>query len=174
MFMDPSALLAPCNLQTTDTVADFGAGTGFLAKAALAYVPKGNVFAIEINRDMVTRLTREATEMHANNLHAIWGDIEVPGGCKLADESVDFVILSNTLFYLEDRAGAMTEAVRVLKPGGRLLVVDWTESFGGMGPRPDSVLTKAQAEALASRFGLTVLTDTLPAGAHHYAILFRK
>ncbi len=174
MFMDPVTLLASCNLQTTDTVADFGAGSGFLAKAALAYVPQGNVFAIEINRDMVTRLTREAAEANLKNFHPLWGDIEVAGGSKLADTSVDFILLSNTLFYLEDKNGVMSEALRVLKPGGRMLVVDWTESFGGMGPRPESVFGKDKARALLERHGLTILTDTLPAGEHHYAILCQK
>ena len=174
MFMDPVDILARCSLQSTDTVADFGAGTGFLAKAALAYVPQGNVFAIEINRDMVTRLTREVTESNIKNFHPLWGDIEVAGGSKLADESVDFIIVSNTLFSLEDKASAFTEATRVLKPGGRMLIVDWSESFGGIGPRPEHVVTKEMVLALATRFGLTKMTDALPAGDHHYAILFKK
>ncbi len=174
MFMDPEALLAVCNLQTTDSVADFGAGSGFLARAALKYVPQGNVFAIEINRDIVARLTRDASDSHLGNLHPLWGDIEVLGGSKLANDSMDFIILSNVLFHLEDKDGCMKELLRVLKPGGRVLVVDWTESFGGMGPSPDMVFDKAHAEALFSRFGLSKLEVALPAGEHHYAILFRR
>ncbi len=172
--MEPQAILALCNLQTTDSVADFGAGSGFMARAAAQLVPQGNVFAIEIHRDTVARLTGEATEFHLKNMHALWGDIEVPGGSKLGDASVNFVILSNVLFNLEDREGCLKEALRVLKPGGRILMVDWTESFGGMGPRPQFVFTKEMALALAARYGLSVLTDNLPAGEHHYAILFQK
>jgi hypothetical protein len=51
---------------------------------------------------------------------------------------------------------------------------DWSESFGGMGPRPQAVVTKEMAVALATRYGFQVQNDTLPAGEHHYAILFRK
>lgn len=174
MFMEPSAMLAVCNLQSTDSVADFGAGSGFLSRAAAALVPQGNVFAIEIHRDIVARLTREATEMHIGNLHPLWGDIEINGGSKLGDASMDFVIMSNILFQLDDKEGCMHEALRVLKPGGRMLVVDWSESFGGMGPRPEAVFRKEQAEALCAKVGLTMMTDRLEAGEHHYAILFRK
>lgn len=174
MFMDPTALIASCNLQATDSVADFGAGSGFVARAAAVLVPSGNVFAIEINRDIVARLTREASDMHIGNLHPLWGDIEIKGGSKLGDRSMDMVIISNTLYHLEDKEGCLKEANRVLKPGGRLLLVDWSESFGGMGPRPQSIVSKQVALELAKRFGFELLTDKLQAGEHHYAILLTK
>lgn len=174
MFMDPAQTLAACNLQTTDTVADFGAGSGFVARAAAALVPSGTVFAIEINRDIVARLTREVAENNIKNIQTLWGDIEVRGGSQLADASADFIILSNVLFHLDDKNGCIVEATRVLKPGGRLLVVDWTESFSGMGPAPHQVVTQAMAESLLARAGFTKLSDNIPSGAHHYGVLFKK
>ena len=172
--MDPTSLIASCNLQSTESVADFGAGSGFVARAAALLVPQGNVFAIEINRDIVARLTREAADMHISNLHPIWGDIEINGGSKLADKSMDMIIVSNTLFHIEDKDGCFREITRVLKPQGRLLIVDWTESFGGMGPRPQSVVTKEVALELAKRYGFELLNDKLQAGEHHYGILLKK
>lgn len=174
MFMDPAKTLAACNLQTTDTVADFGAGSGFVARAAAALVPSGQVFAVEINRDIVARLTREVADNAIKNIHPLWGDIEVRGGSQLGDASVDFVILSNILFHLDDKNGCIAEVVRVLKPGGRLLVVDWTGSFGGMGPAPHHVFTEDLAEALLVRAGFTKLSSAIPSGEHHYGVLFKK
>jgi len=174
MFMDPVVTLSACNLQTTDTVADFGAGSGFVAHAAAALVPHGQVFAIEINRDIVARLTREVEEKKVKNIHTLWGDIEVKGGSQLKDASVDFVILSNVLYHLEDKTGCINEASRVLKPGGRLLVVDWTESFAGMGPAPHHVFTQTLAESLLLSMGYTKLSDAIPSGEHHYGVLFKK
>lgn len=174
MFMDPAQTLALCNLQTTDSVADFGAGSGFMSRAAVALVPQGNVFAVEINRDIVARLTRDTAEMQLTNLHPLWGDIEIIGGSKIADKSINFVILSNIMFHLDDKEGCLKEVRRVLKDDGRVLVVDWQESFGGMGPRPQSVFNKTMAEDIFSRLGFSKLSDSLPAGDHHYAILFRK
>ncbi len=174
MFMDPKALLSLCNILSTDSVADFGSGSGFMAKAAAALAPQGTVFAVEVHRELLAHLTREVADAHIKNIHPLWGDIEVPGGSKLADGSINFAIVSNVLFSLDDKAGALTEVRRVLKDGGRLLVVDWSESFGGMGPRPEMVVPKSVAIALGERLGFSVLTDTMPAGAHHYAILFKK
>lgn len=167
-------MLAACNLQVSDTVADFGAGSGFIARAIAGIVTRGNVFAIEINRDLVARITHEAEEGHIANLHPLWGDIEIAGGSKLAEASVDLVVLSNILFQIDDKPNALKEAFRVLKSGGRMLVVDWQESFGGLGPVPNRVFNQSMAEDLISKIGFTKLSDNLPGGEHHYAILFKK
>ena len=166
--------LAACNIQATNTVADFGAGSGFVAQAVARLVPQGQVFAIEINHDVVTRITRDAIDHHLANLHPLWGDIEAREGSKLANESMDVVVCFNFLFLLDDKAAALKEAYRVLKPGGKIVIADWTESFGGLGPRPDHIFNKEMAEATLTSVGFKKLSEMLPAGAHHYAILFGK
>lgn len=172
--MNPAQMLAACNLQVTDTVADFGAGSGFLTKAAAMLVPKGNVFSIEIHKEIVNRLVRDAKEANLENVHPLWGDIELPGGTRLDDNSTDFVVVSNVLFHLDDKIACINEAKRIIKPGGRLLVVDWSESFGGIGPAPSAVITKQMVEEICAHAGFVKLSDQLPAGDHHYAILFKK
>lgn len=174
MFMEPARMLAACNLQVTDNVADFGAGSGFMARAIASIVTQGNVFAVEINRDLVARVIHEVEENQIKNLHPLWGDIEILRGSKLGDASVDMVVLSNILFQLDDKVGCIKEATRVLRPGGRILIIDWTESFGGLGPAPHHVFEQKMAEELLTKSGFTKLSDSLPAGEHHYAILFRK
>lgn len=172
--MDPMQTLAACNIQSTNSVADFGAGSGFVSRAAAALVPKGEVFAIEINKEIVTRLTRDAVDHHLANLHVFWGDVEKNEGTHLAAASVDIVICFNILFLLDDKATVIKEAMRVLKPGGKILVADWTDSFAGLGPRPHHIFAKEMAEGILTATGFKKLSENLPAGDHHYAILFQK
>jgi len=174
MFMDPLQTLAACNIQATNSVADFGAGSGFVARAAAALVPQGQVFAIEINREIVTRLTRDAVDHNLSNLHVLWGDIEKNEGSHIAAESIDAVICFNVLFLIDDKAAVIKEAMRVLKPGGKIVVADWTDSFAGLGPRPHHVFPQAVAESILTSVGFKKLSEKLPAGDHHYAILFGK
>lgn len=174
MFMDPIHILSACNLKSTDVVADFGAGTGFVAYAAAKFVPHGQVFAIEINKDIVARLTREIEERRIQNVIPLWGDIEVRGGTQLKDGSVDFVILSNIFFQIEDKGGCLNEVNRILRSEGRVLLVDWSESFAGMGPLPHQIFTKQMAEDLFARNNFEKISDSIPAGEHHYGLLFKK
>jgi hypothetical protein len=62
----------------------------------------------------------------------------------------------------------------VLVPGGRLLLIDWSESFGGMGPAPHHVFEKQTAQELIARTGLSIVSESIPSGEHHYALLAKK
>lgn len=174
MFTNPVETLESCAILASETIAEFGAGSGFIARAACACVPKGQVFAIEIKRDIVTRLTRDAHEYGITNLHVLWGNIESIGGSHLSDESVSFVILSNVLFQVEDKNIAIREARRILSPGGRMLIIDWTESFNHMGPAPHHVFPQAMAEALVTHEKFSILDHKVITGEHHYGILCKK
>lgn len=171
MFMDPSVTLAQVHFRPTDTVADFGAGSGFLAFALAGMILSGTIFAIELQKDMVTRIAKEAEDKGVLNVKPLWGDVEIQGGSGLADGVCDGIIISNLLFQLEDKKGVLTETKRVLKPGGRVLLVDWTDSFNGIGPAAHHVFTKERAVALLTECGFTIMNDSLVTGEHHYAIL---
>ena len=79
----------------------------------------------------------------------------------------------NTLFQFENRVVALKEIGRVIRKGGSLFVVDWSESFGGMGPHYSQVLGEADAKKLLTANGYTYERD-FPAGDHHYGLVFKK
>jgi ubiquinone/menaquinone biosynthesis C-methylase UbiE len=103
----------------------------------------------------------------------VHGDLEVEGGSTLADASVDVVIASNILFQIQEKSQFLREAKRVLRTHGRMLVVDWNDSYGGLGPQSEYVLTSAQARTLAEEEGFSCIA-TIDAGEYHYGLVFRK
>lgn len=122
---NPARDISLCDIHHGMTVVDLGAGSGFHAFAASAAVGEsGTVYALEVQKELVTKLTDEAKRRHASNVHVLWSNFEKFNGTKLKDNSVDRVILANTLFQVEDKDTAILEIKRILKPGGKVGVID--------------------------------------------------
>jgi len=173
-FSEPKSTVLQMGLRDGDKVAELGAGSGHYALSAAHVVgPSGRVYAVDVQEELLRHIDDAAKHAHLRNVETIWGNIERTGGTKLRDGAVDGVILANTLFQLEHKEGALTEIKRILRPGGKLLIVDWSGSYGGMGPAPDHVVTEHKAEELFITAGFHKAKG-FRAGAHHYAIVFTK
>jgi len=122
---------------------------------------------------LVEKLGNFARLKGFSNVDPLWCDLEVSGGIKIATAYLDAGILVNTLFQLEDKIMAITEIGRTLHSGGVLQVVDWIESFAGLGPTKESVITKSATIALLESHDF-ILEREYPAGDHHYGLAFRK
>ena len=173
-FVDPEATVTHFYLKEGDSIADFGAGSGFYMKPLSSAVGKsGKVYLCEIQKNLVDTLGIKAREQHLTNVYPVWCDIEAHQGTKFKDASLDAVLLSNVLFQFENKDVALTEVLRVLRKGGRLLLIDWTDSFGGLGPRGADVVSEHDARSMLERLGF-VCDNTFPAGDHHYGISCHK
>jgi ArsR family transcriptional regulator len=102
-----------------DTVADLGAGEGTLSQLIAQRAKK--VIAVDNSEKMVKFGENLAKENGLPNLEYRLGDIESP---PIDDSSVDLAILSQALHHAEHPPKALSEAHRILKPGGRLIVLD--------------------------------------------------
>ena len=174
MFSDPKHNIEQLGLSDGNVVADLGAGSGFYTiEAAKAVAPRGRVYAIDVQKDLLERLKKEAERIHVRNIEVLAGDLEKLGGSKLRESSCDVAIASNVLFMLDDKKSFLLEAKRILKLNGRLLVIDWSASFNQMGPHPDHVVYKDEALKMAKSVGFEFDRE-ISAGAHHYGIIMRK
>lgn len=173
-FVEPEKVVTHFHLRPGDTVADFGAGSGyFMPVLSRAVTNEGRVYACEIQKNLLEKLGDTVRRSGLSNVEILWCDIEAPGGSKITDGALDASILVNTLFQLENKPAALAEIARTLRVGGKLFVVDWSESFGGLGPQPAAVVTEGEARALVESAGF-VYENTYDAGDHHYGLAFRK
>jgi len=174
MFSDPQKIIDQLFLTKGQVVIDMGSGTGFYTKAAARAVGStGHVYAIDLQIDLLRRLKKEAQASNLENVQIVFADLEKPMSTKVKDSIADLVIIANILFMIKNKEVILAEAKRVLKPGGRLLVVDWQESFGGIGPQFESVIDRKEAQKLGEASGFTFNSD-IEAGSHHYGLIFKK
>ena len=173
-FANPARSVEQLDLAPGMHVADFGAGAGYLAIEAAERVGEdGRVYVIDLQQELLTKATHLAEEHHLGTLTFIHADIEAERGSTLEDGSVDAVLISNLLFQAQHKEGVLAEAHRILRPQGMLLVVDWRESFGGMGPQPEHILPEDDTRTLAKQAGFKHKKD-IDAGAYHYGLIFTK
>lgn len=173
MFLNPEDVIKHLLIREDWHIADLGAGSGRYVLAAARHVPEGKVYAIDINRDILPAIKNNAQSSGYHNVEVVWGDADRNGGTNLRDESIDAVILSNTFFQLQDKNTAVEEIKRILKPGGKLLLVDWVGSFGNLGPREEDVVSPDTAKFLFGKAGFAFEKD-VPAGDYHYGLIFRR
>jgi len=174
VFLDPKKNINQLKIGENMKVADFGAGSGFYSiEMAKELKGEGVVYAIDVQKELLEKIKSTAEKEDLTNIEIIWGDIEKIGGSKLADYSIDIVILSNILFQVEDKNNLLEEIKRVLKQKGQVLVVDWEDSFGGIGPEPGSVFSKESAKNLFEDNNFA-LEKEFSAGDNHYGFIFIK
>lgn len=173
-FVNPQEVLETFGLSVGHVVADLGSGSGHYVFAASKIMGgTGTVYAIDIQGELIRHVAKEAQLRRLTNVETLVGDLEKEGGSGLHPNSIDEVIISNTLFQVEHKDVLIREAFRILRNKGRLLVVDWKDSFKGLGPAPEHIVKAHTVLHLAEKAGFTLENEFDP-GAHHYALVFRK
>ena len=149
MFSDPQKNVALLGVDLGMRVVDLGAGSGFYSiEAAKKVGPSGRVYAIDVQQEMLSKLKNTAALAGLRNIEVVWGNIEKIGGTKLREGIADRAILSNTLFQIApgDRDNLALEVKRLVKPGGKFMVIDW-EPGGPLTPK--TVVPRLLAEGAA-------------------------
>ena len=115
-----AALLAGADLQAGQRVLDFGSGPGFMALALADVVgDEGSVHGVDINARFVADAAKRAAERSNVVFHHVQ-DAHLP----FADGDMDRVVAKNVLEYVPDIDATLAEMKRVLRPGGRVHVID--------------------------------------------------
>lgn len=173
-FTDPEHNIQQFGLKSGAKVADFGAGSGFYVfETAKAVGGAGKVYAVDIQKDLLEKIKNEAVKRGFSNVEIVWADVEKLGGTHFRNDTIDAVVISNILFQTEAKEAVVSEAKRILKPGGRVLMIDWSDSFGGMGPSIDNIFQAPKARALFEKAGFAFQSQ-IQAGDHHYGFIFKK
>lgn len=173
MFSDPSKNIAELGISDGMKVVDLGAGSGFYTlEAAKKVGNRGMVYAIDIQEDLLNKIKNSGALMGFHNIEVIVGNVEKIGGTKLRENIADRIILSNTLFQIDpsQRDNLALETKRLLKSGGKLLIVDWVS---GSPVSPKEAVKDSLALAIFQKVGF-VQEKTFDAGDHHYGIICKK
>lgn len=170
-FLNPIEVLKHLKLHKDMTVVDFGCGSGGWSIPLAKKLEDGLVYAIDILEEPLSALKSRAALEKVSNIRTIRANVEDKAGSTLSVESVDLVLMTNLLFQIEKKKEVFAEAKRILKNGGKILVVDWKPD-SPQGPEKGRISEK-EVKKIAEEFGFE-LEKEFEAGIYHYGLIFEK
>ena len=169
MFVSPVQIVESLALRKGDIVADFGCGSGAYVFASSKMVgDRGKVYAIDIHREMLEKINREAEKMNIINIDTLLTNMEEK--VQIEGLSCDVVILSNILAEINNLDKVLEEVKRILKPDGYLLIVDWKDSDHTLSQKRGHLIPEEKITAILAKNNFSIKKH-FPAGNFHYAFI---
>lgn len=171
-FLQPEEIIKQLNIKKEMITADFGCGAGYFAIPLAKIAEKGKIYALDILDTALESVQSRAKLEGLFNIETRQCNLEVLGGSKLEDNSVDLVLLSNILFQSSKKADIIKEAKRVLKKNGELAIIDW-KANQPMGPPRNLIISPDKVKEITKSQGL-IFKKEFPVDKYHWGIVFQK
>ena len=169
MFISPQEIIKNLNLADGKVVADFGCGQGHYTFLVSKVVGEdGKVYAIDIEKEMLDKINREADKLNLTNIETLLSDVEHK--VLLNNQVCDLVIMSNVLSEVVNLDKVLLEAKRVLKPQGRILITDWKAEENELTKKRPNLISEEWLVAFLAKHNLQIKKH-LAAGDYHYALV---
>src|SRR3989338_7307348 len=173
-FFDPSKILRDISVAEGMKIADFGAGTGYFTFAASRMVGQsGMIWALDVKKSAIKHLEDDILFRNLTNVRAIWTNLEMRRLNPIPDNSIDLVLIANMLFQSHKYGEIFGEAYRELKPGGRVVIIDWQKAYIPFGPPGDDRVDLEKLKEAAYSIGFNKIREFEPS-PYHFGIIFRK
>lgn len=174
-LINPFKVFEHVGIQSGWNVADLGCGAlgHFVFPAAQLVGGEGKVYAVDIQKPVLQAVEKEARHSQFWNVYPVWADIDVANAVHIPPASLDLTLIANNLYLSQNRAGMVKEALRLTKPGGLILMIEWKKERTAIGPEVDRRLSQEEAKSYF-RLPELALRESFEAGDHHYALLYRR
>ncbi|MCK9438954.1 MAG: class I SAM-dependent methyltransferase [Patescibacteria group bacterium] len=174
-LLNIESLIARLGLEQGFRVADLGCGAfGYFTFLLAKFVGKsGKIYAVDIIKDSLEAIKKRARIENLSQIETIWSDLEVVGGANIKSDSLDSVLLINVLHQSEKKINILKECMRILKPGGKVLLVEWNEKDSPFILSSVNKVSRDEIKRLSSFLNIKI-EDEFQAGEYHYGMLLSK
>ena len=158
----PDRMLDALELKPGETVADVGAGVGYLTlRIATRVGPGGKVYGVDVQKEMLVRLRKNAAKAKLSNVEAILGGENDP---RLPPGQVDVILMVDVYHELSQPQAMLQNMKKALAPGGRLVLVEYRKEDPSIPIRLEHKMSavEVQTEVEAEGYRLDKTIKTLP------------
>lgn len=167
-WLPTDEILGAAAIQRGESVADIGAGTGYFAIPIAQIVAPAEVFAIDVAPEMIKHLNQKLARMAIPNISTFQSEAST---LPLPDASCDVVFAATVWHEFDDYAPVLREFARVLKPQGRVVILDWSpDATRPPGPPIEHRVPMTTVSAQLADEGWRVQTQH-PCGLYTYVVI---
>jgi arsenite methyltransferase len=161
-WQKPHEVVMALELKPTEVIADIGTGTGYFARRFARHAAK--VYAVDIDEQLLAIARAKAPK----NLETI---LAAPDDPRLPEHSIDTVFFCDVLHHIENRPAYYTKLAQALKPGGRIVVIDFFKKPLPVGPPVSMKLSDDELIAELKKTGF-VMSKRLNVLPYQYFLFF--
>jgi ubiquinone/menaquinone biosynthesis C-methylase UbiE len=174
-LFDINLILHKIAIKEGESIAELGCGHlgYFVFPVAKLIGKRGSLYAVDILPEVLEGVKKRAYLENLPQIKTVWSNLEIFKGTKIESSSVDVALLINVLSQSEKKTDIIREAVRILKTGGRLLIVDWKNDAILFGPKPENRLKPEALRQAAPKLSLNIIEE-FEVGLQHHAFILKK
>ncbi|WP_316848683.1 class I SAM-dependent methyltransferase [Pedobacter agri] len=157
-------------LKNNSIVADIGAGSGFYTFRVAQRIPKGKIYAVEIQDEAITFLKKKASDDRYANVAVIKGNEQSP---NLPANSLDLAFMVDVYHELQYPAAYLNALKKALKPNGQLLLLEYKAEDPAVAIKPEHKMSVTQVKKELSANGFKLIKNGTFLPLQHF-LLFKK
>jgi len=166
-YLNPDVIWEKAGLSSPQVLIDIGAGTGFFALLFSKKMGKGKIYACDISEEMLAWMN--------NNLPLESKRIVIPvkmeeNSVPLSDGTADLVYMINLHHELEEPLRVLKESHRLIRKGGKLMIIDWKKEETPEGPPLGLRVTELTIESQMSKSFFSNISKYAVLPYHHFLL----
>ena len=172
-FFDFNLIFKKAGLCDESTIADCGCGQwGYFSFLALPFAGGGKIYAVDLRHDFLENVKNIALWRKVENIQTVLADLENYQSVNIPTASVDSVLIVNTIHQINKKNNTAREALRVLKTGACVIVVDWRMD-AYFGPNVEYRIQQSHLKHIFGEAGFRFKEEFIP-GRFNYGLVFEK
>ncbi len=173
-WQKPDEVIRALGIQEGMVVADIGAGSGYFTRRfARAVGERGKVYAVDIDAEILEYLGETVRQQGVRNVEIVVGRED---NSLLPEKGVDLVFFCDTTHHMRDRAGYFRHVRQILRPGGRMAIIDYPPEAHELGycpHKPEELVPRWQIIEEAQRTGFELVGEFSFLHPRQYFLVFR-